>query len=265
MSNVFYLSKRFCLRFRLIKILFWTTCIYLIAWAVACYRAEKLFKYPLTGERRPEITGGAVSLGEGKRFAFRVNSVDRLKKVQGRYDGYESDVIFKDGKFLLGHWEHELGDFYLEKMLRHFPKPFCGKFWVDLKNLSEENREAVVKRLSYLVRKYGLKDRIVLESPNVAVLSRMRGRGFYTSYYLPYPNRYAPTQADAAVLAATLKKYPVDGVSSYAAVYPFMNYYFPNVPLFVWWWAPWHRFFYTGWIDARLEASPQIRAVITKD
>jgi hypothetical protein len=239
-------------------------CVYLILWAVLVYHTEMLFRYPLQGRAFPDIMMQNINL-QGKHFLFRVNSLSRLRANMGRYDGYEMDVIFHNGKLLIGHDLKNTKDLSFENMLQSLPKPADHEFWLDLKNLEETNRSDIVNCLTYLIDSYALKDRIIVESGNISVLSRMRGRGFYTSYYLPFPNRYRPSENDAIQLAETLRKHPVDAVSSFGSLYPFMEHYFPHVTYLTWWWAPLQSFFYTGWIDKRLMTKPQVNALITKD
>jgi hypothetical protein len=92
----------------------------------------------------------------------------------------------------------------------------------------------------------------------------MRGKGFYTSYYLPFSKRRLPAEAGAVELAKTLRQYPVDAVSCFGELLPFMEHHFPDVPFLMWWSAPLHSLFYTGWIDKRLMRKPQVKVLLTK-
>lgn len=238
--------------------------VYLVLWATTIYRTENLFSYPLQGEAFTDIAFKDFNFS-GKRLTFRVDSLTLLRANMGRDDGYEIDMHFRQGKLLIGHNPEDLTDLSFEKMLQEIPEPARYVFWLDLKNLEEANRTEILKHLAYLIDTYSLKDRLIVESKNVSVLTTMRGRGFYTSYYLPFPNRYRPSQKDAIMLAETLRKYPVDAVSSFGSLSPFMEHYFPHVPFLAWWWGPLRDFFYTGWIDERLMEKSQVKVLITKN
>jgi hypothetical protein len=238
-------------------------CLYLALWGVTIHRAEKEFDTPVQGQVFADIAFADFELS-GKRFLFRVNSFFRLYTNIGDYDGYEMDVIFKDGKLLIGHDPEDLTDLSFEDMLNQFPPDQQPDFWLDLKNLDATNQAAVSARLEYLIQQYGLRNRLIVESRNVAALSRMRDKGFYTSYYLPFSRRRPPSEAGAVELAKTLRQYPVDAVSSFGELLPFMEHHFPNVPFLMWWSAPLHSLFYTGWIDERLMRKPQVKVLITK-
>ena len=238
--------------------------VYLILWAIMIYRTENLFSYPLKGAAFADIVFKDFNF-PGKRLTFRVDSLTLLRANMGREDGYEIDMHFRDGKLLIGHNPEDLTDLSFEKMLQEIPKPSRYVFWLDLKNLEEANRAEILKHLTYLIDAYSLKDKLIVESKNVSVLSTMRGRGFYTSYYLPFPNRYRPSEKDAIMLAETLRQYPVDAVSSFGSLSPFMEHYFPHVPFLAWWWGPLRDFFYTGWIDERLREKNQVKVLITKN
>ena len=238
-------------------------CIYLAMWGVSIQRAEQEFNTPVQGQVFTDLGFDDFELS-GKRFLFRVNSLFRLYTNIGDYDGYEMDVIFMDGKLLIGHDPEDLTDLTFEDMLDRFPPRQKPNFWLDLKNLNAENQPAVSAYLERLILQRGLRDRLIVESKNVSVLSSMRGKGFYTSYYLPFSKRHLPSEADAVALANTLRQHPVDAVSCFGELLPFMEHHFPDVPFLMWWSAPLHSLFYTGWIDERLMRKPQVKVLLTK-
>jgi hypothetical protein len=238
-------------------------CLYLALWGISIHRAEKEFDTPVQGQVFTDLAFDDFELS-GKHFLFRVNSLFRLHTNIGDYDGYEMDVFFKEGKLLIGHDPDDLTGLSFEDMLDQFPSRQQANFWLDLKNLETTNQAAISEYLEQLILRRKLRDRLILESKNVSVLSRMRGKGFYTSYYLPFSKRRLPGEDAAIELAKTLRQYPVDAVSCFGELLPFMEHHFPNVPFLMWWSPPLHSLFYTGWIDERLMRKPQVKVLLTK-
>jgi len=94
---------------------------------------------------------------------------------------HDFPYALKDGKLLL-----------LEEVFKNFST--SGFFWLDFKNLrrnlSSDSTNKAINRLVELTKKYNLKEKIIIESPDPIRLLAASRRGFFTSYWIrPYIDR----------------------------------------------------------------------------
>jgi hypothetical protein len=62
-------------------------------------------------------------------------------------------------------------------------------YWLDLKNLTDQNKSEVLTRLQWIMKRHDLRaDQIIAESPNFEALRHLSEGGLVTSYYLPTLN-----------------------------------------------------------------------------
>jgi hypothetical protein len=123
----------------------------------------------------------------GKVWAHRVDSIGKLGLAEKVFSGVEVNLVFQSGNdwFDVGHPPAKSINLSLEEYLSAAPADM--NLWFDLKNLTLENQEAVVRRLRVLFEQYRLGERfVVVESNNYEGLQYLSRNGFYTSYYLPY-------------------------------------------------------------------------------
>lgn len=124
-----------------------------------------------------------------KIWAHRVNSIGKLQQASKIFSGVELDIVFKQENhtiyFDVNHPPAESIHLTLDEYL--YSARSCNKlkYWLDLKNLSPNNKHLVLKHLKKLIKKYNLNNRIILESPEYQSLTFLSQNNIYTSYYLP--------------------------------------------------------------------------------
>jgi heptose-I-phosphate ethanolaminephosphotransferase len=106
--------------------------------------------------------------GQASRiFPHRVNSVGKLKDIwNDGFRSFEVDVRFEEKgspAFRVGHNEGVMG-LELEAFLSQVNPPEIEKIWLDFKNLTPENHKQALDRLAYLDQKFGLKEKVIVES-----------------------------------------------------------------------------------------------------
>jgi hypothetical protein len=110
-------------------------------------------------------------------------SIDRA--IQNGYEGVELDLWFKEGKFYLSHDENYADSLpKLKAVFRIFPEAY---FWLDLKNLSFSNYEAIANQLEQLKKS---KKTYLIESKNAFPLGLLHQKGFYTTYWITNGNSF---------------------------------------------------------------------------
>ncbi|MBI9017777.1 MAG: sulfatase-like hydrolase/transferase [Phycisphaerae bacterium] len=118
----------------------------------------------------------------------RVNTIDKLREVKDITVNIEVDVEYLEDRdvFDIRHPEEDsIGltlEFYLANIISI---PDC-KLWLDFGNLTPEDANAALARLTELTDKYMLNRRnIIIGCDDADVLSQFRQGGFYICYYLP--------------------------------------------------------------------------------
>jgi heptose-I-phosphate ethanolaminephosphotransferase len=158
------------------------------------------FKYDEYDENTDSITRSRNVLKDiegkyGEQFrkkiwAHRVNSIGALMEAKDLFQGVEFDVNYDSKKkvFSIYHEPAPVTGLILEEYLEAIrDKPEMG-LWMDLKNVSRDNLGDIVRRLEYLDRIYGIRERLIVETDSGSIfeeLSRLSETGFYRSYYLP--------------------------------------------------------------------------------
>jgi heptose-I-phosphate ethanolaminephosphotransferase len=134
-----------------------------------------------------------ATLKEQKKIAriipHRVNSIGKLKDVWSNgYRAFELDIFYDDDQehFVIGHNQGDMSGVSFEKFLTLISPSEIEKIWVDLKNVSEQNHELILKKLDDLDSRFGLKEKLIIQSVTKEVfLRKYKEAGWHISYYLP--------------------------------------------------------------------------------
>lgn len=129
-----------------------------------------------------------------KLWAHGCNSIDKILKAHKLgFDNIEIDIVYsqKFNKYVISH---DVIDFKINKILtleevfKHILHK--GLFWLDLKNKNifygGKNKKAIA-RMNYILKKYNLKNKVIIESSNHNNLKPFTKEGIFTSYWIsPY-------------------------------------------------------------------------------
>jgi heptose-I-phosphate ethanolaminephosphotransferase len=125
-----------------------------------------------------------------KIWAHRANSVGKLKQSEAIFSGVELDVVFSrvdgGGTFDVNHPPAESIGLCLDDYLSSANPPEPMTYWLDIKNLTDQNKAEVLSRLQWIMKRHDLRvDQIIVESQNFEALRHLSEGGLVTSYYLP--------------------------------------------------------------------------------
>lgn len=173
-----------------------------------------------------------------KIWVHRVNSIEKLEKVNNHYIGVELDVVFKIDSlvFDIYHPPQESKQVYLKD---YFPKSKTNlQYWLDYKNLTQENAIISSKYLEKLVKENTISPNdIIVESPEIEHLVHFKNKGFRTSYYLPSNLKTLNKENllhQLQNIQNSVKKYPPTMVSSNSKDYTIMKDFFPDQKKNLW-------------------------------
>lgn len=147
------------------------------------------------------LCGKAGSAIPEKFWLHRVNSVEKQKEFAGKFNGIEFDVVFYPEQSAFENSHDKTGALHkynLEKQFAVYGQYNKGKgIWLDVKNLTNDNKELMKKTLNELLDKYKInKEKIWIESPNWKALKVFKEDGWHTSYYFPYYDFNAMTEQE---------------------------------------------------------------------
>lgn len=138
----------------------------------------------------------------GHVYAHRTNSPERAKLYANYYQAFEFDAVWDEvlGKLDIYHYpEHNSMQFYFDNLLTIVPK--TSRLWLDLKNLTANNKQHVVDYLDQLFPEVEQRQRLIVESKNPLDLELLKQSGYKTSYYLPSANKLHGCEEDSSVKA----------------------------------------------------------------
>ncbi len=174
-----------------------------------------------------------------KVMAHRVNSLEKLDYSQRFYEGVELDLMYDENKKLydVNHPPAFSIGLNLDDYLSEIKNKDL-KLWLDMKNITKKNVVDAANLLSTLVDKHGLnKKNILVESPEIHLLSHFSDFGFTTSFYLPY-YMYKEEPLALESIIDSIKKlqeiYYADGVSADVSNYEILKQHFKNDRKFLW-------------------------------
>ena len=125
---------------------------------------------------------------EKRVLPHRVNTIGKLYEItKVGLRSFEVEIIFRTrGEFFeVGHHEGVMTGMTLESFLEKVPPDF-EKIWLDIKNATNTTIPGINNRLLELDKKFGLKNRVIIETNNNSTFpSLLSNGGFHLSYYLP--------------------------------------------------------------------------------
>ncbi len=186
-------------------------------------------------------TSKNILINRGKNWKKAVNTIDKMNVLSEQQSGFECDVYFNIQKnsFEVHHdWDKPTG-LGLEELFNQYKKRNLGaSIWLDFKNLDDSNARQALDHLIQLKDKFGLHNKVLIESARADLLKSYTDSGFFTSYYTPMFNPYKLNDDKIKwwvdSLSFVIKNSKVNALSGYYFQYPFLHHYFPQYPILIW-------------------------------
>ncbi len=175
-----------------------------------------------------------------KVWLHRANDIAKARYFQNDYAGLEVDVHFVDSlnTFIIKHDFDEVSDRRLEDWFASLENRSKLGFWIDFKNLNQNNMMASAKEMARLRKVFSLNGMIIVESSNARCLKAFEDMDFRTSYYIPfaYPDTdgHEKMQKVTDEIRDNIEKYELKTISGYFFQYKFMQDSFPEVRKLIW-------------------------------
>ncbi len=172
-----------------------------------------------------------------KIWIHRVNSIEKLNEVHKKFTGIELDIVYniKSHSFDVNHPPTPSINLSLIEYLSAIKPLPRNKFWLDFKNLSQENALFSLKRLNTLCKKLHLDpEQFIVEAKTPSHLISFRKIGYKTSYYLPdqinHPNNNLLIHQIKRINSVN----PTDYISSGRRDYHLIKKEFPDQKILTW-------------------------------
>lgn len=137
-----------------------------------------------------------------KIWLHRCNSLEKLYEKAAKYPNIEVDIVIRDNH--LFDVTHDIDTTFNLKIASYFDymQEKDGRMWMDIKNLTSENKLSVLSRLNMLINHFEIeKERLIIESSNWEALATFTENEFYTSYYVPFdePDELDDEEIDSCI------------------------------------------------------------------
>jgi len=199
----------------------------------------------------------------------RVDGIERAVLMAPHYKGMEIDVVYNAAAdlFDVGHPPVPSQGISLDRLFASIPQVEDHFFWIDFKNLTEDNKQAACQRLVTTARKYGIVRHMIVESPAPKALACFNENGFYTSYYV-FPELRLSSMGRQQIteyyreIKANLVASKVNALSSTYFSLPFIEKYFPDADILTWYAEPRSRRLRYYASLAYLRLQPHVKVIL---
>jgi len=113
------------------------------------------------------------------------NSLESIQAAfENGFKGVEIDLWFNKNtqSFHIHHDYSDSSKLTLNKIMNIYHDKDL-KFWLDLKNLNQNNKNDIINNLNKLENTYHIKEKIIIESPQASELNDVEKSGYFTSLY----------------------------------------------------------------------------------
>jgi hypothetical protein len=200
-----------------------------------------------------------------------VNSKSRARKMQNKYNLFETDVHFNEElKCLALTKKVRRKEVCYDEFLGSLNKPNERFHWLDIQLIDEKNFKLAHQYIETIAAKFNIKQRMILENRNAKFLTPLTQKGFYTAFYIPWfeTEKMSVTEIKNQInyIENNLKRNQVCAISAFANRLMFVKKYFPKFDFVSWWWLPWYaRIFDEVYILNKIKSYPQLTVFLEKN
>lgn len=173
-----------------------------------------------------------------KTWCHRCNDTLTIKEKESSFPGFEVDVIYSSALndlFVAHDADDTLHNITLRQWFKAFSSPQEKYFWIDIKNPSDDNAQAIADLILEETTRYGIGERLFLEHWNESCLKTFQDNGLHVSLWLD--NIYEKGSDSASWYNSTrsrLERFHPDAISCNAQMYPLVTNSFPEMNILLW-------------------------------
>lgn len=172
-----------------------------------------------------------------KLWAHRVNTVDDANHAFEEFDGIETDIRFLSdlNEFQTGH--DSASGLSLKSFFEGINECSNHYYWLDFKNLSEDNADLALQELKDLMSLFHLENKIIIESYHAELLSKFKSETIFTSLWVEEINAVIPVIAIrqlAQRVKEDINNFGFDAISCSYTMNDFVQKYFSKYNVHLW-------------------------------
>ena len=179
---------------------------------------------------------------ESKIWKHGVYSKYDAQKLEDIFDGLEVDVIYSPEKndIYVGRVVADTSkNLPLDEWLSALKEPENMCYWVDFKNLSKDNAKKVFKVMDQLVKKYNIKDKVFIESPDINALRIAKNKKYHTMLWVENLYYWENRDLEDTIyvmnqIRSQIKKLQPDAISCMYTMFPILCDSFPDQNIHFW-------------------------------
>ena len=177
-----------------------------------------------------------------KVWKHRVNTTEELQQIENVFDGVEVDIIYSSAKndiYVAHGYEDTINNLFLDEWLSVLEKPDKMHYWVDFKNLTSQNASKALEKLSSIVDKYDIRDKVFIESWNSNALRKAKNQDFHVMLWVDaISNHNHPTLEDTISIInkirSNIESLEPDAISCVYTMFPILCDTFPEQNIHFW-------------------------------
>lgn len=174
-----------------------------------------------------------------KFWAHKVNDTLTAQKKQHKFAGMEVDLVYStfQNELFVGHELYDtIKRISFKQWIAALDNPKEARLWLDVKNLSPDNADAIGNLISTVTDLYGNKDNILVEHTSHHALEIIKQKGLPVLLWVD--NLYWWDSKDTVtwlkITQKKIRKLKPDGLSCEYRLYPLLNNSFPEENIYYW-------------------------------
>lgn len=131
---------------------------------------------------KPSNSKSTFNYPQSKLWAHRANDTVVAQTKKQFFDGLEVDVMYsaEDNELYIGHDEWDgMYKLTLEEWFAALPEPEKTCYWIDMKNLDNNNAEIISNKIIDITERFHIKDKVMVEHTNWTALKTVKDKGLY--------------------------------------------------------------------------------------
>lgn len=206
--------------------------LFLLLTVIYLFKTEILFQYQIFQLKRLDCYQVNNSPCKSKIWAHRVNSLERLRLLNGYFTGVEADIVFNDEKktFLVYHPPYNNQTLRLESLIKRLRQQ-NQKVWLDMRGVDSTNFKTAYQLLQMINLKPGYDQNIIFELYDLVAANYFADKGLITAINVPVSllQQYDTWTAFSNAVSKNVKF-----VSQEDFHIPLMKQYFPDKKIITW-------------------------------
>lgn len=172
-----------------------------------------------------------------KVWAHRVNTPLDAQQKATIFSGLEVDLIYSahQDALLVGHdYSDTLAPLSFENWLKALSNVEKTCYWLDIKNLSQDNTKAIAHYLNLMDKQFGIKSHLFIESSAYIALKALQKDGFFVMLWSDDPAAAVNFEEWKRNMQYKIDELQPQALSGHISYFSFLTKAFPDKNIHLW-------------------------------